>query len=151
MAKNKRKKPVQSREQQKVASSRRKFLEKAITIGGVILVSGVGYAAYRIRSNNIYDLDVIGNGSFTVVQIHDPGCDSCKMLLANVESIHSEFKDIQFRVVNILYEDGAKFANQYNAKKTTLLIFNPDGELIDKLEGIFPPDNLRKRFLKLTT
>ena len=151
MAKNKRKKAVQTREQQKAASSRRKFLEKTITIGGVILVSGVGYAAYRIRHNNIYNLNVIGNGSFTVVQVHDPGCDSCKLLLSNVESVRSEFKDIQFRVVNILFEDGAKFARQYNAKKTTLLIFSPDGELIDKLEGVFPADNLRKRFLKLIT
>ena len=151
MAKNKRKNPAQSREQQRATSSRRKFLDKAITIGGVILVSGVGFTAYRIRSNKIYSLDVIGNGSFTVVQVHDPGCDSCKLLLSNVESVRREFKDVQFRVVNILYEDGAKFARKYNAKKTTLLIFNPEGELIDKLEGVFPSDNLRKRFSKLTT
>ena len=123
MAKNKRKKPVQTREQQKAASSRRKFLEKAITIGGVILVSGVGYTAYRIRSNKVYNLDVIGNGSFTVVQVHDPGCDSCKLLLSNVESLRSEFKDIEFRVVNILYEDGAKFARKYNAKKDNVVNF----------------------------
>jgi hypothetical protein len=151
MAKNKRKKPVQTREQQKAASSRRKFLEKATTIGGVILVSGVGYGAYRIRHNSIYNLSVIGNGSFTVVQVHDSGCDSCKLLLSNVESVRSEFKDIQFRIINILSKDGAKLARQYNAKKTTLLIFNPDGDLIDKWEGVFPPDNLRRRFLKLTS
>ena len=149
MSRKKSKKPAPTRAQQKAESARRKFLERAVTVAGVMLVSGVGYAAYRVRHNNIYNLGVIGNGSPTVVQIHDSGCDACKLLKSNVESVRREFKDIQFRIANLHSKDGAQFARKYESRKTTLLIFDHNGELIDKMEGIFPEEQLRRRFAKL--
>ena len=149
MSRKKSKKPAPTRAQQKAASARRKFLERAAVVAGVMVVSGGGYAAYRVHYNNTYNLSIIGNGSPTVVQIHDPGCDACKLLKSNVESVKREFEDIQFRVVTIGSSEGARFARKHRAKKTTLLIFDGGGKLIDKMEGVFPQAQLRKRFAKL--
>ena len=134
---------------QKSADSRRKFISKSITVVGGLAIAGVSYGAYKVRHHRLYDLSVIGNGTPTVVQVHDSTCPKCRQLKANLEAVKHEFKGVQFRTAPLNENEGAELARKYGVGKVTLLVFDGDGELIDKLQGIYPEEQLRKEFSRL--
>ena len=51
----------------------------------LLAVSVAGIAAYKNNWSKTHDLSIIGNGTPTIVQIHDPGCRLCRSLMASTE------------------------------------------------------------------
>ncbi len=111
---------------------------KWLAIGGLLLiVVGYFFVHNENQSRFEHDLSVIGNGKATVVQIHDPGCQLCRRLQANINQVKPDFQDnIQFKTANIKTSKGAEFAAKYNVPHVTLLIFNKNGRHINTLRGV---------------
>ncbi|MCH2157344.1 MAG: thioredoxin family protein [Oleiphilaceae bacterium] len=112
---------------------------------------GVCLTAYSHVIQTTQDLSVIGNGTATVVQVHDPNCPNCAQLKRNVDALQSEYdEDIQFKIANLANKKGKTFAGKYQAPKTTLLLFNKHGRLTNTLHGITSKEDLRVAFNQLT-
>ena len=115
-----------------------------------LAVISASFIAYSHQSKIEHDLSVVGNGTATVVQIHDPSCQMCQRLKSNLNAVKGEFKEtIQFKTANIRTAKGKKFANHYNVPHVTLLLFNGRGKHIDTLRGVSTEDNIRTALIKL--
>ncbi|WP_290648158.1 thioredoxin family protein [Aquisalimonas sp.] len=96
------------------------------------------------------DIGVIGNGRPVIVQVHDPGCPTCRRLLNNVERAYPAFSDdIEFRIVDIETRQGASFAREHGVEHVTLVLFDGAGEVHQILEGVRSVDELESAFRSL--
>ena len=97
------------------------------------------------------DISVIGEGVPVIVQVHDPGCPTCRRLLRNVESAYPEFSDsLEFRIVDINASEGRRFAQDHDVSHVTLVLFDGSGEVHRILEGVQSTDELRRAFESLS-
>jgi thioredoxin-like negative regulator of GroEL len=108
---------------------------------------------FLIYSNNTkaeYDLSVIGNGTPTVVQIHDHNCRLCRQLKSNLDDVKKDFSDkVQFKTANILAKKGAEFAQKHQVAHVTLLFFNKKGQRANVLQGVSSKDEIRSALEQL--
>lgn len=119
---------------------RRKFL--GLTRNGAIGLLAVGGAGFLLvqhveGSIREHDLSRIGNGTPTVVQIHDPQCSQCLALQRQTRTALKQFDDgaINYVIANIRSADGRNFANRYGVQHVTLLLFDANGEHRSTLQG----------------
>jgi len=135
------------------ARSRRKVLKRIrnVTVAVALCsVGALGLTAYKHSYDVSHDLSVIGNGTPTVVQIHDTSCRLCQSLRSNVDSVKGEFRDqIQFRIADIHTSSGRALAHRYDVPHVTLLLFDGDGKLVTTLTGVREPSDLRPSFRTL--
>ena len=122
------------------AVNRRHLLRLARNVliaGG--LVGGGGYALARTVLTTMYehDLDRIGNGRPTVVQIHDPSCSMCMALQRETRKAleRIEGDPVDYVVANISTPEGRNFAASHGVQHVTLLLFDAGGDLRDVLVG----------------
>lgn len=146
----KKRKKTQPRKPQQKASVKKpfpwqKWLKKAgIGFAFVALIS-VTITVYSKMRQVEYDLSVIGNGTATVVQIHDPNCQLCRRLKGNLDSVKGDFTDnIQFKTANIASAKGRAFANKHRVPHVTLLFFNKKGQRVNTLQGVTPKDEIKQ-------
>ncbi|MCP4933389.1 MAG: hypothetical protein GY927_04100, partial [bacterium] len=111
---------------------------KSIATGLVmILLSYTGLAAYRQNCDETHDLSVIGNGTPTVVQVHDPSCPSCRALKDNTQAgLKRLGSGLQYRIASLKTPEGRVLAQRFQVGKITLLIFDGDGEMINSYQGV---------------
>jgi hypothetical protein len=147
---NKKKKTKQSHSQKNKIINWKEALQKS-AFYIVLLTLIVGTVLIYSHNNMVkYDLSVIGNGSATVVQIHDHNCQLCRQLKSNLDSVKSDFKEnIQFKTANILAKKGADFARQYQVAHVTLLFFNKQGQRVNTLQGVSSKDEIRRALQQL--
>ncbi|MEO9457995.1 MAG: hypothetical protein ABJE63_13550 [Lentilitoribacter sp.] len=134
--------------------SRRKWLDfarnGAITLA--VLGSGGGYLAYSANAKmHEQDLTRIGQGTPTIVQIHDPNCSVCARLQRNTKSALSTFSDgdIEYVVANIKSAKGKAFAERNAVPHITLMLYDGKGELKHILRGPQEVSTLEIEFKKL--
>ncbi|MEH6457507.1 MAG: thioredoxin domain-containing protein, partial [Cocleimonas sp.] len=114
-------------------------------------VIAVPVYAYMQNSKVEHDLSVIGNGTATVVQVHDPGCRLCNRLKSNLGEVKGEFKDkIQFKTANILKPKGRVFASKHNVPHVTLLFFDKKGQRVNTMEGVSSSDDIKSSLQRLS-
>lgn len=105
---------------------------------------GVAMAAYHNNKQIEYDLSVIGNGTATVVQVHDPSCQLCRRLNRNLNRVKDDFKaDIQFKIANLASDEGRQFAQRHRVEHVTLMFFNKRGQRVNTLQGVTPAEDIR--------
>ena len=134
-------KGVDNKSSQKVENpSRRKWLDYArngaITLA--VIGSGGGYLAYSANAKlHEQDLTRIGQGTPTVVQIHDPNCSVCARLQRNTKSALGAFSDgeLEYVVANIKSSKGKAFAERNAVPHITLMLYDGKGELKHILRG----------------
>jgi len=115
---------------------------------GIIAVPVIAYVQ---QSKIEHDLSVIGNGTPTVVQIHDTSCQLCRQLKSNLGKVKGEFKDdIQFKTANIKTHKGKRFTTKYNVPHVTLLFFDKQGKRVDTLQGVSTPDEIKSVLQELS-
>lgn len=106
---------------------------------GTVLLGGTGYVFAQNVMNTMHehDLDRVGNGRATVVQIHDPQCSMCLALQKETRKALDmlEGEEIDYVVANIRTEKGRSFATRYGVQHVTLLLFDKEGGLQDILQG----------------
>lgn len=96
---------------------------------GLSVAGAGGLAADKSNYDQAHDFSVIGNGTPTVVQVHDPSCPTCRRLKRNVADVKGRFGDrLQFRITGLSTREGRQLAGEHDVGKVTLLLFNGDGE-----------------------
>ncbi len=104
---------------------------------GLLAISAVGLASYQKNWAEAHDLSVVGNGTPTIVQIHDPNCQLCQALRSNTEkALAKSDATIQFRIANIHTDKGRRLQREHQVPHVTLLLFEPDGDIWRKLTGV---------------
>lgn len=113
-----------------------------------VTVVGIALAAWSSNQVDAHDLSVIGNGIPTVVQIHDPGCPTCRALLRNVRAASKGLGEdaLQIRITDIKSADGALLASRYRVPHVTLLYFDGGGRMVGAQTGMQEVDALRRAF-----
>lgn len=116
--------------------------------GAVVLGGGYYFVSSVMAGIAESDLSKLGNGIPTIVQVHDPGCPSCRILQRQARAALENFDedDIQYLVANLDSQDGRRFAGQYAAGRVTLLLFDGQGRLRDRVQGETPEPTLTAVF-----
>lgn len=98
-----------------------------------------------------HDLSRIGNGTPTVVQIHDPECSLCLALQRETRQALQQFDsdDINYVVANIRSADGRNLADQYRVPHVTLLLFDSEGVHKGTLRGQRQSEELAAAFRQI--
>ncbi len=115
-------------------------------------VAGVTAAAihrFDVQNKDLHDLSKIGEGTPTIVQIHDPSCPLCRRLMGNTRTALDGRDNVVYRVADVTTTEGKQFQQQYNVPNVTLLLFNGKGKLVDTVRGVTPVEELATRFAKL--
>lgn len=121
-----------------------RMAQRGLFVSAIVAIIGVSVAVFSHQKQQQYDLSVIGNGTPTVVQIHDPNCQLCRQLQSNLSSVQSDFvPEIQFKIANIASVKGREFARQQNVQHVTLLFFNKSGKREYVQQGVTAPDEIR--------
>lgn len=118
--------------------SRRSFLGKGAAATAVLAGGGV-WAISSFRSYAAeHDLTRVGQGSVTIVQIHDPQCPTCTALQKQTRAALRDFDDcgLTYLVADIKTPEGAAFARKYRVPHVTLLLFDGAGELHRTVQGL---------------
>ncbi|PON18762.1 hypothetical protein C2W62_06185 [Candidatus Entotheonella serta] len=94
-----------------------------VVMVGLLAVAAAGLASYQKNWEEIHDLSVVGNGTPTIVQIHDPNCQLCQALRSNTEkALAKSDANIQFRIANIHTDKGRRLQREHNVPHVTLLV-----------------------------
>lgn len=122
-------------------ASRRNLLGNVATYGlGAAALGGIGYWAVDNVLAGIAENDIsrIGNGTPSVVQIHDPQCSVCARLMRQTRNALENFDDdeLQFLVANIKSGEGRDLAAKYSVPHVTLLLFNKAGQHVRTISGV---------------
>lgn len=113
-------------------ASRRAFLAQWQNLAVATLVVGGGswFAVREVRATiREHDLTQIGNGTPTIVQVHDPQCSLCVALQRETRDALCGFDDaeLQFVVANIRNPEGRDLAQRHGVGHVTLLLFDAEG------------------------
>ncbi|MFP4510549.1 MAG: hypothetical protein ACLFNQ_10505 [Spirochaetaceae bacterium] len=144
-----------SKTARKAEKQARKRRHTRLMIGGfvavIVLTAGTVVLAQQLQARSFRNLSVVGSGTPTVVQVHDRACPVCTSLLGSVQEVRRDFdeEELHVRVAELHTEVGAAFARRYNAGRITLLLFDGDGNLVERQTGDQHPDDLRETFERL--
>jgi len=122
----------------------KRVLRRTLFVSVIFAILAAAITVFSQQKQQEYDLSVIGNGTPTVVQIHDPNCPLCRQLKNNVDSVLPDFASaVQFKTANIASKKGRQFALQHNVPHVTLLFFNKRGKRVHIEQGVTAPDRIR--------
>ncbi len=133
------------------ATSRRDAL-LSLRSWGVLGLIAAGGGWYLVREVTTAlaenDLSQVGNGTPTVVQIHDPECLLCRALQSETRDALCDLDDdeLQYLVANLRTANGRKFAAAHGVGNVTLLLFDGDGQRQRILSGVRNSDSLEEIF-----
>ena len=120
---------------------------------GLIAFAVVGIVGWHLveevrATAREHDLSQLGNGTATVVQIHDPRCPTCKALQRETRIAINAFdpNEIQYLVANIRTSEGRTFARAHRVGHVTLLLFDGNGKRRDTLVGLNTAKKLERLF-----
>ena len=152
----KQRKPNKPRKQNKAAPvaaepTRRSFLTSApYVIGGVVAVGGLAYFGISTVQADLaeQDLSIVGSGVPTIVQVHDPTCPVCLALQKEARAALDMLEDgqLEYRVASIASDVGSEFAYEHGSSHATLLFFNGDGTITQRVQAPSDRDALYAAF-----
>ncbi len=131
-----------------VSTDRRRMLRLLGNAGiAAAVVGGVGYYTVSSIQASISEADLgkIGNGRPAIVQIHDPNCGLCRTLQSQTRGVLDAFdaEKFEYLVANIKTRKGSDLAIRYSVPHVTLLLFDPNGEMVRIVRGPVSTPNLR--------
>lgn len=137
-----------------IDTDRRGFIS-SVRNGAIGLVAAGGLGAYVVhlyrRTSHEHDLSRVGNGTASVVQIHDPQCQLCLALQKEtrqaLDNLAGDRPD--YVIADIRTDKGLSFANKHGAKHVTLLLFDKAGKLRQVINGQRGSNELRQAFARL--
>ena len=151
----KRSKPAnQAADAEPIDTDRRGFISSARNVAIGLVVAG-GLGAYVVHlyqaTSHEHDLSRVGNGTASVVQIHDPQCQLCLALQKEtrkaLETLDGDRPD--YVIADIRTDKGLSFANKHGVKHVTLLLFDKTGNLRQVINGQRGSSELRQAFQRL--
>jgi len=118
--------------------SRRALLRGGAAASAVVLGGGFwGVSSFRSYAAE-HDLTRVGKGDLAIVQVHDPQCPTCTALQKQTRKALRDFDDcgLVYLVADIKTPEGAAFARRFNSPHVTLLLFDGQGELRRRVQGM---------------
>ena len=130
--------------------SRRSLMANLALVGGGVIVLGGGGIAFGMdfrRKLAEGDLSRIGDGTPTIVQIHDPSCQLCQALQRETRAALSDCDEgFTYLVANITTADGAAFQRRMGQPHVTLALLDGDGTPVHFINGVTPAETLKDAF-----
>ena len=123
-------------------SFRRNHFFKLLMVMMVAVPLYFAYAAFSSNQAQLNDLSVFGERKSVLVQIHDPYCSSCRVLLSSVESVIKEFPEMEYRIADMNKPQGRRFALQHQMGVTSLVYSSRSGK-ITKIAGLQTKEEVR--------
>ena len=138
---------------QPIAEQQTQLSRRAVIGGGAIgsaVVLGGGFwgvSSFRSYAAE-HDLTRLGNGDPAIVQIHDPQCPTCTALQKQTRRALRDFDGcgMTYLIADINTPDGAAFARRFNAPNVTLLLFDGQGDLQRRVQGMQQAETLAEVF-----
>lgn len=135
-------------------TARRGFI-RSVRNGAIGLVVAGGLGAYVVHlyqaTSHEHDLSRVGNGTASIVQVHDPQCQLCLALQKEarqaLESLDGDRPD--YVIADIRTDKGLRFANKHGVQHVTLLLFDKAGNLRQVINGQRGSSELRQAFQRL--
>lgn len=155
---NKRKQQQQQKAATTPKTAPKKSRRDVMTWAGFgVLGLGVvgGGAAWAVtsytKSVEERDLSQIGQGTPTIVQIHDPQCPICNALQRETRKALGNMDGEQpvYLVADLTQTSGAVFAQVQSVQHVTLLLFDAEGNRVQTLTGSRTRDELLPEFERL--
>lgn len=128
-----------------VERKRRLLLKSAVGLG-VLGVAAGAISAYDNQQRELHDLTVVGSGIPVVVQIHDTTCPICRSLKTVTANVLEDHSQILFRIADLATSEGQALQQEYGVQKTTLLLFDAKGSLVDTVVGLQTREELEALF-----
>lgn len=133
--------------QEKVKLTRRELVVSYLFKGTLIAAVGGGAVLFAadFRSKVMeQDLSVVGQGTPTIVQIHDPSCSMCAALQSQTRKALRSFSDQQviYRVANIRTQEGLDWQTKEALPHVTLIFYAANGERLTTIEGVTPKSEI---------
>ena len=117
------------------AMSRRKFIAIPVAVAA-IGTAAVGINALEAKSRELHDLEVVGQGQPVIVQIHDPGCPTCRRLKKIVQNSLDGNDDVLFRLADITTTEGKALQTRHAVPHVTLLFYDKKGRHVHTTRGL---------------
>jgi hypothetical protein len=133
-----------------IGLSRRAFLSRARN-GAIatLALGGTGWwALSSFRSHAAaHDLTRIGQGTPTIVQIHDPTCSLCTALQRQTRRALKCFdNEITYLIADIRTPEGAAYASLHGQRHVTLMLLDGEARVTNTLHGVRTKDELKPYF-----
>jgi len=133
-------------------TSRRSFMALApYIVGGAVVAAALGFWGVSSVQAKLAEQDtsVVGQGTPTIVQVHEVTCAACVNLQRETRAALATLEDgdLNYRIAYLSSESGLAFASEYGASYTTLLLFDGDGNLSRRIVGETPRNMLRAAFM----
>ena len=143
-----RKNDLAKRTSLKKSKGRRRLVTGIFAILVLAGLSATGIASLKKGWEQERDLDVIGNGKPTIVQVHDTSCKLCRTLKKNTElALTKHFADkFQYRIADINTSKGRKFQRNHEVSHVTLVLFDGGGKRRMTLSGVKESGELQRYF-----
>jgi hypothetical protein len=148
--------PGRSPNSQTASPNRRRRALRRLAYGATALVALCGLTAalatYKRHHDAMHDLSAVGNGIPAVVQIHDPDCGLCQQLRSNLIKAADDVpaKTLQVLIADVSTAAGANFAFRHDSPHVTLLFFDSEGRLVERLQGVKDPEEILGGIQRLT-
>lgn len=116
--------------------------------GAVVLAAGGTAFAFDFRKTMAEsDLTKIGQGTPTIVQIHDPSCQLCQALQRETRTALADCNEgCTYLVANITTAAGAAFQRSMGQPHVTLALLDRDGTPLHFINGVTPAETLKAQF-----
>lgn len=124
---------------------RRLLLKGAVGLG-IFGVAAGSISAHDSRQRELHDLAVVGAGKPVVVQVHDTTCPVCRNLKSRAMKVLSDQSRILYRIADLSDDEGRELQQKYSVGKTTLLLFDARGRLLEITVGLKPIEELEALF-----
>jgi len=115
----------------------------------VVTAGGGLWALSSFRSYAAeHDLSRVGQGDPAIVQIHDPQCPTCTALQKQTRRALRDFDGcgLTYLIADIKTPEGSEFARRFNAPHVTLLLFDGQGVLQRRVQGLQQAPQLAEVF-----
>ncbi len=130
------------------ALQKRRLIIKSVVGLGVFGVAAGAISGYDQKKRALHDLSVIGAGKPVVVQIHDTSCPICRQLKSRTSKVLEDQDAVEYRIADILTEEGRTLAQKYSVQKTTLLFFDAKGKHLDTVFGLQTIEQIEDRIAR---
>jgi len=145
---------IQTASVEPIDTGRRNFISSLRNCAiGLVAAGGLGaYVVHLYRStSHEHDLSRVGNGTASVVQIHDPQCQLCLALQKETRQALASLDGDKpgYVIADIRTDKGLQFANKHSVKHVTLLLFDKAGKLQQVITGQHGSSELRQAFARL--
>ncbi len=99
-------------------------------------------------NNESFEHDVLQSSQLTIVDFWAPWCGPCKTMAPILDEIASHYVNT-VKVAKLNVDENSETAERFNVIGIPTLIFFRDGQIVDRLVGAVPRNQLETRINRL--